>query len=154
MITIGFRAEPSAVNWAVVEGTKETPIKIDAGTLTTPATYDEAAALKWFREKVTELVCGLKPEVAAVRYPETFLKSARQASLNQRCRVEGVIVETLQSLGLRVLTGSLATISKNLGSKAAKHYLDAPDLRGLNWEKYRPNVKEAILVAASALPER
>lgn len=153
MVAIGFRAEPSVINWAAVEGTKETPILIDAIGLKAPATYTEAAALKWFREKVAELVRGFAPDVAAIRYPETFLRSVNITSLNQRCRLEGVILEMLQSSGVPVLTGPLATISKNLGTSAAKHYLESPDLRGLDWSKYKSkqNLKEAILVATSAL---
>ena len=66
--------------------------------------------------------------------------------------IEGVILEAANSMGLRVVTGALTSISKNLGTKAAKHYLEGNDLRGLDWSRYpAKNVREAILVAASAL---
>jgi hypothetical protein len=61
-------------------------------------------------------------------------------------------METAHCCGIAVVTGPLATISKNLGTKAAKKYLETDDLRGLDWSKCPKNRREAILVAASALP--
>lgn len=156
MIALGFRANPSTISWAAVRGSKKQPILIDAAVITSPATYNEASALKWFREKIEELIRGFAPDIAAVRYPETFtIRKPNIKELGERCRIEGIILETIHSSGLPALTGALATISKNLGSASAKQYLDTPDLRGLDWSKYRSktNVKEAILVAASALPD-
>jgi hypothetical protein len=152
MKAIGFRAEPSTVHWAVVEGSKIEPVLIAADEEKAPATFDEAARLKWLRDRIRYLLQTYSPEVAAVRYPETFQRSPKVLPLGQRCRLEGVIIEGVQSCGVRVLTGPLATISKNLGSKGAKHYLESRELRGLDWSKYDVNRREAILVAASALP--
>jgi hypothetical protein len=93
------------------------------------------------------------PAIAAVRYPETFQPRVRLASLGQRCRVEGVVIEAVKSSGIGVLTGPLATIAKNLGSTKPKHYLEGDEFRGIDWSKRKPHEREAILVAASALPE-
>lgn len=153
MKAIGFRAEPAAVNWAVVEGSKEQPILLGSGKETAPTTFDEVAALKWFRDRIQYIVKTYSPSVAAVRYPETFQPRVKLVPLGQRCRVEGVLIEAVRSCGINeILTGPLATISKNLGSKTAKHYLEGDELRGLDWSKLRDYEKEAILVAASALP--
>jgi len=153
MKAIGFRAEPSVVSWAVVEGSTGEPILNGADKLKAPASFDEAAALKWFREQTQRLVQAYLPSVAVVRSPETFFpRQPKYQSLYQRCRVEGVLVETLYSCGVPVLTGAMATISSKLGSKAAKHYLPNSDFRGLDWSKCDDKKKEAILAAASALP--
>jgi hypothetical protein len=153
MKAIGFRAEPSAITWAVVEGTKDQPILVGHGKEVPPATFDEVAALKWFRVQIQHIVHLYSPQIAAVRYPETFQPRAKVAPLGQRCRVEGVLIEAASSCGVdKVLTGPLATISKNLGTKAAKHYLESDELRGLDWSKHKDHEREAILVAASALP--
>ena len=119
-----------------------------------PATYDELSALVWFRTQVVHLIQTYSPQLAAVRYPETFMRSAHGSSNDKRCRVEGVVIEAAQSCGIRALTGALATISKNLGSKSAKKYLETDELRGLDWSKHPKNRREAILVAAAALPAR
>jgi hypothetical protein len=90
--------------------------------------------------------------MVAVRYPETFGRQSVRGADHRRCRIEGVIIEASNSAGLVVIAGALASISKNLGTKAAKHYLESDDLRGLDWSKYpAKNTREAILVAASAL---
>jgi hypothetical protein len=152
MIALGLRAETSAINWAVVKGSTEEPILVAADSAAAPVAYDETSALTWFRKKFTQLVEMYSPNVVAIRYPETVMRPASQTSMHRRCRVEGVLVEAAQSSGLKVVTGALATISKNLGTKAAKRYLETSELRGLDWSKQPKNRKEAILAAASALP--
>jgi hypothetical protein len=150
---IGFRVEPSSVNWALVEGTSDAPIlAVPAEKISAPATYGEPQALAFYRERVRLLLAHHRPQMVAVRYPETFGRTSMREADHKRCRIEGVIVEAASSLGLLVITGALASISKNLGTKAAKHYLEADNLRGLDWSPYAAkNIREAILVAASAL---
>jgi len=150
---IGFRVEPGLANWALVEGTSDTPIlAVPAGKLISPATYDEAQALTFYRERVLLLLAEHLPDIVAVRYAETFGRQSVRDSDYRRCRIEGVILEAANSKGLNTVTGALASISKHLGTKAAKHYLECNDLRGLDWSRYpAKNVREAILVAASAL---
>ena len=153
MKAIGFRAEPSAISWAVVEGSSAEPILDGADKLKAPASFDEAAALKWFREQIQRLVQAYSPDIAVVRTPETFFpRQPKYQGLYQRCRVEGVIVETLRSCGINVSTGPMGTISSKLGSKAAKHYLPNDEFRGLDWSNLDANRREAILAAASVLP--
>lgn len=148
---IGFRAEPSAVNWAVVEGTKENPVLIAADRSESPVAYSEPESLAWFRSRAQQLVQTYSPKLAAVRYPETVRRSS-SASMDRRSRVEGVLIDAMQAAGIATSTGALATISKNLGSNQAKKYLVTDELRGLNWSSHSKNEREAIMVAASILP--
>jgi hypothetical protein len=152
MIAIGFRAEPSALHWAVVEGTHRNPLLLAADTLKAPISFSEAASLGWFRSQVVHLYDQFSPAAAAVRYPETVM-GRPNASANRRCRVEGVILEVAHSRGVEASTGALTTISKNLGTKGAKRYLGEDEFRGIDWSSYSKNCQEAILVAVSALPE-
>ena len=63
------------------------------------------------------------------------------------------MLEAAHSRSKRVVVGALTTISSSLGTKSAKKYLNDDDLRGLDWSRYRQkNLREAILVAAAALP--
>jgi len=71
----------------------------------------------------------------------------------ERCRVEGVVIESLSSRGIELVIGPLATVSSGLGTKAAKQYLQRDDLRGLDWRKHRGNRREAILIAVSVLAD-
>jgi hypothetical protein len=136
-----------------VEGTSDAPIlAVPADKLSSPATYDEPQALTFYRERVLLLLAQHRPDAVAVRYAETFGRRSVRESDYKRCRIEGVIIEAANSLGLAVATGALASISRNLGTKAAKHYLETDNLRGLDWARYpAKNIREAILVAASAL---
>lgn len=150
---IGFRVEPGLVNWALVEGTSGAPVlAAPPAKLTSPATYTEAQALTFYRERLLLLLDEHSPDIVAVRYAETFGRQGVRESDYRRCRIEGVILEAANSKGAKVVTGALVSISKNLGTKAAKHYLEDSDLRGLDWSKYpAKNTREAILVAAAAL---
>jgi len=150
---IGFRVEPRLVNWALVEGSSEAPtLAVPPGKLTSPSTFAEPEALSFYRERTLLLLVEHSPDVVAIRFPETFGRQGVREGDYRRCRIEGVILEAANSKGIRVVAGALASISKNLGSKAAKHYLQDDDLRGLDWSKYSAkNMREAILVAASAL---
>ncbi len=116
MRAIGFRAEPAAVNWAVVEGSKDAPILLACEREVPPKTFDEVASLSWFRGRVQYIVQTYSPSIAAVRYPESFQPHVKALPLGQRCRIEGVLIEAVHASGLNtVLTGPLATIAKNLG---------------------------------------
>ena len=113
---IGFRVEPGLANWAVVTGTSDAPILEAASKLTSPSTFEEPQALAFFREGVLLLLEQYKPDVVAVRYAETFGRQSVRESDYRRCRIEGVILEASNSRGIRLVTGALAAISKNLGS--------------------------------------
>lgn len=152
MTSLGIRAETSAVNWAVVTGSTDEPVLVATETASAPVSYDEAGALGWFRNALAQLIETYSPEVVAIRSPETVRGPSLQTSMHRRCRVEGVIMETAQSSGLKVVVGPLATISKNLGTRAAKHYLETTELRGIDWSKHPKNRREAILAGASVLP--
>ena len=150
---IGFRVEPGLINWALVEGTSEAPIlAAPPSKLTSPATYSESQALTFYQERVLLLLTEHSPHFVAMRYAETFGRQGMRESDYRRCRIEGVVLEAANSRGIKVIAGALASISKNLGTRTAKHYLEDSDLRGLDWSKYpAKNMREAILVAASAL---
>lgn len=148
---IGFRAEPSVLNWAFVEGSSRIPILNYADKLTAPATYAEAEALSWYRTQVLHLIEQFGPDAIAVRFPETFGRGPAREADHRRSRIEGVVMEVAHCEGLRVETATLTTISKNLDTRSAKAYLDNEVFRGMDWDRYPKNVKEAILVGASFL---
>ncbi len=158
MRVLGIRAEPNSINWAVVEGTVTQPILVQAQNASAPTSYDEAACLGWYRDRILLIIDQLQVDRLAVRYPEPFggragTLVAVQDSNRRRCRIEGVVLEAAHSRNKGVRTGALTTISSSLGTRSAKKYLDNDDLRGLDWSEYRDkNLREAILAAVAALP--
>lgn len=153
MKAIGFRAEPQAFLWAVVEASSGQLILIESGKSPAPRKYDEAQSLAWFRNEVRSLIDQFKPEKAAVRFPESNARKSNSKGSSQRLRIEGVILEAAQSKALSVITGPLATLTCKLNSKSAKAYLESEDFRGIDWSKISKNEREAILAAGAALGE-
>ena len=147
--TIGFRVEPKAVNWAVVTGTAAEPKLIDAGTLPAPKGYSEQESLRWYRQKVVDLVQQYGPPSCGIRDSEAGPRPIKE--VQDRCRIEGVVIEAAASKGCQVVSGRLKSISSSLASKGAKRYLDEEEFRELDWSRYHRNVREAILVATSLL---
>jgi Holliday junction resolvasome RuvABC endonuclease subunit len=148
---LGVRAEPGAINWAIVEGSQEEPILHASGTEKAPTAYSEAEGLAWVRKKSIHIIEQYRPTGVAVRYPEPKALGANKDSAKARCRVEGVVLEVAAHNSLEVVTETLNTISKNLDSKSAKAYLSSDEFRGLDWSKCKEKVQEAILVAVSIL---
>lgn len=153
MKAVGFRAEKDHLHWAVVSGTVDRPIIEVHDRLRAPKVYDVAESLAWFRDNVRAIIEQHGPSIASIRFAETFLtrKPNALASMYARARIEGVVIEAAQSMGLKVLVGSLTSISSRLGSRSAKVYVEAGDLRGLDMSGINANRKEAIVTAASAL---
>lgn len=116
-----------------------------------PASYDEPAALSWFRTRVLFLIDTYAPVAAGVRFPEPSARGGNKDSAKQRSRVEGVLLEAVNSRGLSITSGALTTIASRLGTKKAKKYIDEAELRGLDLSKLPPHRREAVLVAVAAL---
>jgi hypothetical protein len=151
---IGFRVKAPSIYWAVVEGTKDNPILVGHDLITPPEIYAnyEAKQLNWCRARIFQILIEYQPTIAAIRYPEPKSFRTLGASLLQRARIEGVIIEVISSQGIEVVPQVLKTTSSLLESKSAKAYLSQHDLRGLGWSNIKPaERKEAILVATAAL---
>lgn len=149
---LGLRAEVRQFSWAIVEGMRQSPKVHRSGKEEAPASYDEAAALSWFRARLLALISEYKPAVVALRAMEPMAR-AQKASARQRLRLEGVLMEAPQSQNVPILCGPLATISSKLHSKGAKAYLESGEFRGIHLKALPAPAREAVLVAAAALPE-
>jgi hypothetical protein len=149
---LGIRAEPRAVHWAVVEGTQRAPIVKGHDRAAAPASYEEPAALSWFRERVLHLIDRFHPTAVGVRFPEAIGIGGARNSARERSRVEGVVLEAAHARGLRVLTGSLATIAAKLGTKKAKKYVESNEFRGVDLTALPAPRREAVLIAIAQLP--
>jgi Holliday junction resolvasome RuvABC endonuclease subunit len=149
---IGVRAEAEGINWAIVDGSLEEPVLHAYGSDKAPAAYVESERLSWIRQQFLHILDQYNPLGVAVRYPENTALGANKDSARARCRIEGVVLESAASRNLEVTTGALNTISKNLGTPAKENLL-SDEFRGLDWQKYKPTVREAIIAAVSILQE-
>jgi hypothetical protein len=148
---LGFRAEAHKVYWAVAEGTRKAPILLAHDDAAAPVNLGEASALSWYSGRVRHIVETYKPALAMVRSVEPTARGSKKEGARLRLRIEGVLLQTLDSCGLKVSIGALATISGKLGAQA-KGYIESGELRGLDLSGLTPYAKEAVLVAVAALP--
>lgn len=156
MPAIGFRIEPAAVHYAIVEGSADAPILVSAERFSAPKSWKEAEALSWYRTR-TKLVLGdCQPDKAAIKYMESVAGRGGSSprwneSAQRRHRIEGVVLQLLHEQGIATVTGPFSTVSSRLGSRSAKSYVDMDDLRGLDWSSKSRLAREAILTAVAAL---
>lgn len=151
-VAIGFRAESSSCNWAVVTRRDGQLLLIANDTIVMPRDYDEAQSLAWYRKRLTQSLDEYTPDIGGVRYPEPSARKPRHVTGAQaRLRLEGVTLETLAARNTPVITGALSTISSEIGSKSAKKYLSQSDVRGIDLDGIPTNRREAIIVAIAAM---
>jgi hypothetical protein len=148
---LGFRAEAKQVHWAIVEGTQRAPILVAHDKAAAPINLDEAPALTWYGTRVRHIVETYKPYMASIRSVEPIARGSNKEGARRRLRIEGVLLQTIDSCGLQVTIGALAMISGRLGSQAKK-YVASDELRGLDLSQIPNLSREAILVAVAALP--
>lgn len=148
---LGFRAETHKVYWAVVEGTRKAPILVAHDDAAAPVNLTEAPALSWYSSRIKHIVETYRPNVAMVRSAEPSARARRTEGPRVRLRIEGVLLQTLDSCGVKATIGALATISGKLGTEA-KEYIESGELRGIDLSGLSSYAKEAILVAVAALP--
>lgn len=148
---LGLRAEAKQIHWAVVEGTRDNPILVDYGNAAAPVDLDDGPALSWYSNRVKYIVQSHQPGLATIRTAESIARGSNKEGNRRRLRIEGVLLQTIDSCGLKVTMGALAMISGKLGSQA-KHYIESGELRGIDISKFPLPSKEAILVGVSALP--
>jgi hypothetical protein len=149
---LGLRAEPKQIHWAILEGTRRNPVVVAHDSAAAPVILDEGPALSWYTNRIKLIVEKYKPGIAMIRTAESIARGGNKDGPRRRMRIEGVLLQTIDSCGLKVSIGALATISGRLGSQAKK-YIESGEFRGLDLSKIPLPAKEAILVAVAALPQ-
>ena len=117
---LGFRADAKQVHWAIVEGTQRAPVLVAHDKASAPVNLDEAPALTWYSTRVRHIVETYKPYMATIRSAEPIARGSGKDGARRRLRLEGVLLQTIDSCGLKVTIGALAMISGKLGSQAKK----------------------------------
>lgn len=148
---LGLRAKAHRISWAVVEGTSKNPILVAHDNAAAPVNLPEAQALSWYAGRVKHIIATYTPVAAMVRSVEPTAQGSKKEGARQRLRIEGVLLQTVDSCGIKASIGALAKISGKLGTQA-KDYLKSGELRGIPLSGIPPCEKEAVLVAVAILP--
>jgi hypothetical protein len=148
MITIGIRAAPKVVTFAVYDTEAENILNVEE--IKIPLAFEVPAALKYIRSNLLDVLREYKVERAGIRVTES---NAQNPSI-ERIQIEGVIQEAFASSELvSYYVGQIASISKRLGidRKKFKPFIDGAEYPGVeNWNKMGKEEREAILCAIGA----
>lgn len=147
MITIGIRATPKVVTFAIFDTAAETIVNVEE--IKIPAAFETPAALKYVRSNLLDVLREYKVERAGIRVTEGL------ANPNiERIQIEGVILEAFASSELQsYYVGQIASISRRLGidRDEFKPFAEGKKDPGVeNWGKMSKEEREAILCAIGA----
>jgi len=148
MITIGIRAQPTGVVFAVYDSDQNAIVNIEE--IKIPAAFDVPEGLKYVRSNLLDVLREYQVEQAGVRVTEP---SAQRPSV-ERVQIEGVVQEAFASSTVQSFyVGQISSISRRLGMNrtAFKAMVSGDQDPGVdNWKEQGALQREAILTAMGA----
>lgn len=148
MITIGIRAQPAGLVFAVYDGDQKAIVNVEE--IRIPAAFDVPEGLKYVRSNLLDVLREYRVEQAGVRVTEP---SARSPSV-ERVQIEGVVQEAFASSTVRSFyVGQISSISRRLGMNRTdfKSMVSGNKDPGVDdWQKHGTLQREAILTAMGA----
>jgi hypothetical protein len=149
MITIGIRASPKVVTFAVYDSENKTVLNVEG--IKIPAAFSRPDRLKYVRSNLLDILQEFNVVQAGIRTTEP---SAQSPNI-ERIEMEGVIQEAFASSGLHAYyVGQISSISARLGiyRRAFKPLVDGSDQYPVeNWRNLSPQQREAVLCAIGAV---
>lgn len=146
--TIGFRASPKDVSFAVYDVNESSVVNIEI--LRIPTAFSGPEALKFVRFNILDVLREYEIVFAGIRTTEP---SAQSIDL-RRVQIEGVIQEAFASSSLKgFYAGPIAVIARRLGIERNR-FLPIAD--GENqfeiegWDTLNRNAREALMAAIGA----
>jgi hypothetical protein len=148
MITIGIRAAPKTITFAIFDS--DGPAVVNIEEIRVPAAFSFPDALKYVRSNLLDVMREFDVEQAGIRATEP---SAQSFNI-ERVQIEGVIQEMFASSKLkRYYIGHISSISSKIGIERAdfKPYVDGTKKYKIEgWEKLNPVQREALFCAMGA----
>jgi Holliday junction resolvasome RuvABC endonuclease subunit len=149
VITIGIRAAPKVVTFAVYDSTSRTVINVEE--IKIPAAFSLPDRLKYVRSNLLDVLREYKVERAGIRETEP----AAQSSSIERVQIESVIQEAFASSELKgYYVGQIASISARIGIDRSefKPLVDGSREYDVeNWTTMTTVGREAVLCAVGAV---
>lgn len=148
MITIGIRAQPSNVVYAVVDTRNGSIVNLDQ--IIVPLAFDTPDALKYVRSNFLDIIREYNIKQAGIRATEP---NSQRMNID-RLRIEGVIIEAFASSPLKgYYVGHISSIASRLGRTRTdlKPMIEgdaAFDADG--WGNMSKEQREAVLCALGA----
>jgi hypothetical protein len=149
MITIGLRAAPGAVTFAVYDSDERRVLNIEQ--IKIPSAFSVPDGLKYLRNNILDVLREYGVDNAGIRITEP---TARTLNVG-RVQMEGVIQEAFASSGVRsYYVGQISSISARLGIDRSlfKPLIDGSEDYPLdNWDNMAAIEREAVLCAVGAI---
>lgn len=149
MKTIGIRAAPRAVTFAVYDSDTQTIVNVEQ--ISVPLAFDTPDALKYIRSNLLDVLREYAVTHAGVRATEPSAQSPSVA----RIEIEGVIKEAFASSDLEAFyIGHISSMASKLGIDRVdlKPILDGAVDPGIdNWGRMSKEQREAIMCAKGAV---
>lgn len=149
MITIGMRASPTELTFAVLNTKTKTVINVEA--IVVPLAFETPHKLKHIRSNLLDVLREYRVERAGIRLAEPTAQSVNV----ERVYIEGVVQEAFASSDLKgFYTGAIATIAAKIGvdRAAIKRMVGegANPLEVDGWADFNDKQREAVLTALGA----
>lgn len=148
MTTLGIRAAPKSVTFAILDPKKKAVINVE--DLIVPEAFSIPDALKYIRHNLLDIMREYEVTKAGVRVSEP---SSQNLNI-LRIHIEGVVQEAFASSMLEdYYAATIATMSARLGVKRGevKPLIDGETDPGIeNWGTMKKHQREAILAALGA----
>lgn len=148
MITIGIRATPRSVTFAVYNSKQQRIVNVE--DLKIPAAFAVPDGLKYLRSNLLDVLREFRIEKAGVRVTEPTADPNAE-----RVQIEGVVQETFASSDLKgYYVGQISSISSRVGidRKRFKPMVDGAEDPGVeNWNAMTKEQREAVLCAIGAV---
>ncbi|GMO58274.1 hypothetical protein BwSF12_75350 [Bradyrhizobium ottawaense] len=149
VITIGLRAAPSEVTFAIYDSQVGEMQNVDR--IRIPSAFHWPDSLKYVRSNLLDILREYRVERAGIRLTEPNAQSINY----ERIHIEGVIQEAFASSELtHYFAGAIATIAKHLKVERAAIKLmieGANTLNVQNWDGMADKEREAVLTAMGAV---
>jgi hypothetical protein len=151
-MVLGLRCTNSGYCFAVMTGTKQSPVIKHSDTVSAPKGYPKPQKLGWMQQEVHDLCRRHQIHVICMKGTEGL--AARGAGFVERVELEAVVFLAANHLGIkRVVKKVKSTLAKDLGQKGKARYLAALDTRAFpGFATMSKNKQEAIYAAWTELP--
>lgn len=149
MITIGLRASPRSVTFAIYDSAAKAVLNVEE--IKIPAAFDTPDGLKYIRSNLLDILREYQVDRAGVRVTEP---SAQRPNMD-RVQIEGVLQEAFASSTLSsYYVGQISNISHKLGIQRVdfKPLVEGEaDYDIENWSEMSREEREALLCAIGAV---
>ncbi len=150
MTVLGVRCSNKDLTYAVLSGTKKSPVLATLDAVAFPKGYTKPNSLRWLVLEIDGIITKHQIKIIVIKSSEGM---TRGKAFEDRVEHEAAVQIAAANRGLKWIFKKVkSTIAKDLGQKGRAHYLAQLDTSSLpEYDSRSEKEKEAILAAWSGL---